>query len=87
MQTSSQDEQEKSRHCLTLKELSKVILAHSDYVKLSKKKKAEKVETYKQKEKFFEDLWKFGKQLLDGIQPSEEPKFSKETCEDFFKSS
>ena len=70
---------------LTLKELYKVIRAHSDYVKLSKKS-TEKVEAYKQKEKFFEDPWKFGKQVLDGIQPSGEPEFSKETCEEFFKS-
>ena len=41
---------------LTLKELYKVIRAHSDYVKLSKKS-TEKVEAYKQKEKFFEDPW------------------------------
>ena len=70
---------------LTLKELYKVIRAHSDYVKLSKKS-TEKVEAYKQKEKFFEDPWKFGKQGLDGKQPSGEPEFSKETCEEFFKS-
>ena len=69
----------------TLKELYKVIRAHSDYVKLSKKS-SEKVDTQKQKEKFFEDPWKFGKQVLDGVESSGEPDFSKETCEEFFKS-
>ena len=68
-----------------LKELYKVICAHSDYLKLFKKS-SEKVEAYNQKEKFFEDSWKFGKQVLDGIQPSGEPKFSKKVCEEFFKS-
>ena len=67
---------------LTLKELYKVTRAHSDYLKLSKKS-TEKVEIHKQKEKFFEDSWKFGKQVVDGIQPSAEPEFSKETCEIF----
>ena len=43
-----------------------VVRAHSDYVKLSKKS-SEKVDTQKQKEKFFEDPWKFGKQVLDGV--------------------
>ena len=51
---------------LTLKELYKVIRAHSDYVKLSKKS-TEKFVACKQKEKCFEDPWKFGKQVLDGI--------------------
>ena len=60
----------------TLKELYKVICSHSDYVKLSKKS-TEKVEAYKQKEKFFKHPWKFGKQVLDGIQPSGEPEFQK----------
>ena len=68
----------------TLKELYKVIRAHSDYVKLSKIS-SEKVDTQKQKEKFFGDPWKFGKQVLDGVESSGEPDFSKETCEEFFK--
>ena len=67
---------------LKLKELYKVIRTQSDYLKLSKKG-SEKVETYKQKEEFFEDPWKIGKQVLDGIyshtrwyiQPSGEHKF------------
>ena len=59
----------KSRRWPTLKELYKVIRAHSDYVKLSKKS-SDKVDTQKQKEKFFEDPWKFGKQVLDGVESS-----------------
>ena len=66
-----------------------LISAHSDCVKLSKKS-SEKVDTQKQREKFFEDPWKFGKQVLDGVESSGEvpgePKFSKENCKEFFKS-
>ena len=44
------------------------------------------MDTQKQKENFFEDPWKFRKQVLGGVESSGEPQFSKETCEDFFKS-
>ena len=44
------------------------------------------MDTQKQKEKFFEDPWKFGKKVLDGVESSGEPEFSKEACEEFFKS-
>ena len=43
------------------------------------------MDTQKQKEKFFEDPWKFGKQVLDGVESSGEPEFSKETVRNFSK--
>ena len=68
-----------------MKELYKIICAHSGYIKLSKKD-SEKVHTQKQKAKFLEDPWKFGKQVLAGVESSREPEFSKVTCEEFFRS-
>ena len=80
-----QNEEKKSNTEPTLKKLYKVIHGYSDYVKLFKKS-SEKMDTQEQKQKFFKDSGKFGKQVLDGVESSRQPEFSKETCEEFFKS-
>ena len=69
---------------LTLKELYKIIRAHSDYVKLSKES-SEKVDTQKQKEKFSEDHGNLESKYWTVWSLQENPSFQRRPVWNFSK--